>query len=254
MIRYRAISQTDKMVRCILFACLLLTGIGSVCRAETRLLVVGVGKYPLVPRPGRAPSMDLPGAVPDAKAIYALVVKQWKVPVENAILLTDEDATKSAILSALRKIATASRPGDQVMFYFSGHGISAQAPRGKQIGLPEDTGALLPYNKTPWPPLTALTPEMLVSGRADLRPVFLEMDRNDVRILALFDSCYSENSSKSQRIARDGNGLNAGDSRLSLEQLEATMLDKLSAVNGAGGLAISQPGSALGRGPEPKGV
>jgi len=175
--------------------------------------------------------MDLPGAVPDAKAIYELVSKQGKVPAANAILLTNEQATKPAILGALRKIATASRPGDHVMFYFSGHGVSAQAPGGTQIGLPEDTGALLPYRETPWR-LAEVNPEMLITGRADLRPIFLEMDRNEVSVLAVFDSCYSENLSRTHRTARDGSGIRAGGSLSSLAQLEARMLEGLAHVAG----------------------
>ncbi len=66
---------------------------------------------------------DLPGAERDALAMRDVMVARWGFPEENVKVLLNGDATRDAIESGLREWLPANvRPGDQVVFYFAGHG------------------------------------------------------------------------------------------------------------------------------------
>lgn len=61
----------------------------------------------------------------------------WRgVPLENIVLLTDEDATSAAIIDALTKLKTDNRirRGDPIVIYFAGHGTEIKAPDGWECG------------------------------------------------------------------------------------------------------------------------
>ncbi|KJA25051.1 hypothetical protein HYPSUDRAFT_76127 [Hypholoma sublateritium FD-334 SS-4] len=94
-------------------------------------LLVGINDYnppPLGLRPLR-------GAVADAQTF-----KQWLewsgVPSENIVLLTNESATCSAIITALTQLKTDHRirHGDPILIFFAGHGAEVNAPDGWECG------------------------------------------------------------------------------------------------------------------------
>ncbi len=66
---------------------------------------------------------DLPGAERDARAVRDVLVSRWGFPEENVRLLLNAEATGAAIESGLRDwLQNSVRPGDEVIFYFAGHG------------------------------------------------------------------------------------------------------------------------------------
>ncbi|MGJ6122306.1 caspase family protein [Mycolicibacterium sp. Y3] len=62
----------------------------------------------------------LSGAVRDAKALHALFADT--ISDESHVLLTDKQATASAIRSALQKLSNDAKPDDVVVIYYAGHG------------------------------------------------------------------------------------------------------------------------------------
>ena len=66
---------------------------------------------------------DLPGAERDALAMRDVLVARWGFPEENVRVLLNHDATRAGIEAGLREwLPENARPGDQVVFYFAGHG------------------------------------------------------------------------------------------------------------------------------------
>ncbi len=70
------------------------------------------------------------------------------VPAQNIVLLTNRNATKAAIVRAMRLFGKAA-PKDRVIFYFSGHGLK---------------GGFLPYDVSATNPATVLTHAEVKAG------------------------------------------------------------------------------------------
>jgi uncharacterized caspase-like protein len=79
-----------------------------------KALVVGIAWYP---NPN-----ELANPVHDAVDVRDELVKHWSFPSSQARLLCDSRASKAAIMDGLRWLISASRPKDELVFYFSGHG------------------------------------------------------------------------------------------------------------------------------------
>ena len=79
-------------------------------------LLIGINKYP--------PNNELSGCISDAKAMktYVSELKKDAFKVQEPVLLTNEEATKNGIASAIRKITKLLKDGDTFLFYYSGHG------------------------------------------------------------------------------------------------------------------------------------
>jgi len=167
-------------------ACLLALAISSSpARAEKHALLIGLGEY----RDGR---YSLEGPPNDAGSIRGLLVSQWGFDPAKVRTLINREATRGNILGALQDLERTSRPGDLVLFYFSGHGTSAYDPRNAGLGLDKYTGALVPYDFTASSGEEAeAVRDRLLIGKRDLRPILERLDR-DRRVVGLIDACYSE--------------------------------------------------------------
>jgi len=64
----------------------------------------------------------LQGCVNDATQFRQACIELGGWSAENAILLVDKEATKGAVRSAMRALAERARPGDDFVFFYSGHG------------------------------------------------------------------------------------------------------------------------------------
>ena len=168
--------------------------------AEQYALLVGIGDYPDPSLPGVPELRKLDGPRFDVEALQQELVRQG-LRRDRIFTLVDEQATRRAILEHLEYLATNSRPGDSIFFYYSGHGTSAydQDHVGEHGLLNPQTGALLPYdfylNLAP-----NTTPEQwaqrLIIGRTDLRPRLETLDR-DRDVFVVFDTCYSGSAVRS---------------------------------------------------------
>ncbi|GAB2767377.1 hypothetical protein GCM10027275_07130 [Rhabdobacter roseus] len=121
--------------------CLFL-GVSFGCRETkaktTYAVVVGISDYKITDyRTG-----DLRYADQDARRFAAFLQSEagGRVPVTNIRLLTNQSATKSAILNAMDLFKKAT-PQDRVIFYFSGHGLK---------------GGFVPYDVSAIDPTTVL--------------------------------------------------------------------------------------------------
>jgi len=75
----------------------------------------------------------LRGAVNDVKDIYSLMTDTLGIPKDSIRMLTEEQATREAILSNFREwLINGTKAGDTVFFQFSGHGVQIPDTSGTQ--------------------------------------------------------------------------------------------------------------------------
>ncbi len=159
--------------------------IPSFAQAEKYALLVGVSEY-------LAADNDLEGPANDVTSMQDALLHGWGFERERVISLVNEQATKHRILQELDHLYERSEPGDQLLFYFSGHGTS-----GKDIEaglpMPDGTGALLPYDTVVTADKKAVVKSLIV-GRSDLRPRFKKLDETGRFLTVIVDACYSGNA------------------------------------------------------------
>ncbi len=92
-------------------------------------LLVGIDDYsaasptPDISKPPTRNLRNLEGAVRDVRALERLLVEAQGFRPEDVRVLTDRQATHSAILAAIESdLVERIRPGDLALFYYSGHG------------------------------------------------------------------------------------------------------------------------------------
>src|SRR5919202_513557 len=95
--------------------------------ARIRALLVGIDRYarPEVP--------VLRGCVNDVVLVRCLLKRYFDVPNEDIRVVVNERATKANIMRRLHAIIDASRAGDVVVFYFSGHGSQIRDRDGDEL-------------------------------------------------------------------------------------------------------------------------
>jgi Tfp pilus assembly protein PilF len=89
-------------------------------------LVIGLDKYqsPEIP--------PLQGAVADAKAIAAALVRYADFSPQQVVTLTTDGPNKptaAAIIDKLSELRSAVKPGDLFLFFFAGHGVEVEGRR-----------------------------------------------------------------------------------------------------------------------------
>lgn len=145
-------------------------------RAEVRALLVGVSQYssPVIP--------DLEGPANDLAAMEVLARKEG---ANDVTILRDGGVTRSSVEDALYAIGQRSRPGDWLLFYYSGHGSQAEARvKGTRDG---DFDQFLPL--AGFDPDNQ-DPERFIVDK-DIYDWLSRYVRRDVQILMLADTCHS---------------------------------------------------------------
>lgn len=111
---------------------------GAPTVGRKKALCIGIDRYARKP---------LSGCVNDAR--------QWQTALERlgfeTSFLSDEEATYDAIVGALKSMIQGSRPGDQLIFQYAGHGTHVDDVDGdEKVSDPNDTQdeALVPYDFT----------------------------------------------------------------------------------------------------------
>jgi len=153
--------------------------------AERHALLVGIGDYPQA-------ALDLLGPKNDIDALDRVLKENWQFKPDNVRVLMDNQATKANVLAELRGLKKRSKPGDELFFYYSGHGTSA-GDEDVGLPLPDMTAGLLPYDAK----LNLAKHEIissLIVGRTDLRPIFRDLDASGRKMLVMIDACYSGNA------------------------------------------------------------
>ena len=133
-----------------------------------RALIIGIDEY----QDKEIPNLDT--AVADATAMAKLLRDRYgfQLDAENDLLLNTK-ATKAAIYSSLRRLATATAPSDSVLIYYAGHG---------ELDKIYDDGWWIPADAKLGDPLTYLENVQIQKA----------MDKMQARhVLLISDSCYS---------------------------------------------------------------
>jgi len=128
-------------------------------------LIIGINKY--------KKCSPLGYAVNDATEVAATLTGMFGFPKENVHVLTDKQATKAAILSAMLRHAGGG-PDDRGLLFYAGHGHTSVGRRG-------EVGFLVPYDGDD-DDLASLIRWDELTRNADLLPA--------KHILFIMDACY----------------------------------------------------------------
>ncbi len=102
-------------------------------------LVVGIDTYS-----GFGPESQLAGAIRDARVMAETLIAHHSFAPRHVTRLFEAQATRAGILGALEALRRRARAGDQVVFFFSGHGSQMTDREGDEgDGLDE---TLVPYD------------------------------------------------------------------------------------------------------------
>lgn len=165
----------------MLMRCIILLLILTACPAmalERYALLIGIGQY-------KDPAIQTMQAPPyDVAAMRDVLRSRWGV--SKITELVNENATRARILSELARLHSRSKPGDEVLIYFSGHGTSSHDTQ-RQLMLPDASGAFVPYDY----PLASNDVAQLIVGHDDLRPLLQKLDAGGRKVWVIADTCYS---------------------------------------------------------------
>jgi len=175
------------MLRCALTLLIAFTA-GSPALAEVRAVVVGVGDYLYL-------DADLQGPPYDAALMAEVLVARGVDPAAMQVLgaaavppgVVTGAPTRAGILAALASVATAARPGDTVVFYFSGHGAQAPDTSGDEAGGMDEI--LLPADAKGWSGAAQAVENALVDDT--LHDWAAGLLARQVAVVGVIDACHS---------------------------------------------------------------
>ena len=151
---------------------LVLTEKEAVPAGKTRALIVGISKYEYID--------TLQYADRDAR-MFAEYLRQnnfWGIDKDDVTLLVNDKAKYGDLTVQLQRIAMISKPGDNLLFYFSGHGdVETQTLFNR--------GYLLAYD--------TYSSNYMANGLRvdDLKDLFVTLLTNNVKVIVVTDACRS---------------------------------------------------------------
>jgi hypothetical protein len=148
-----------------------------------RALVIGIGEYDSLGALGSAPVYD----AEDVAKLFTST-KHCGYPPENVQVLRDTEASRTAIIDGLKRLAAEARTGDTVVVYFSGHG--AQRLSGPDIGT-----YLCP------PEFDSYRPRETGIEAEELSDLLKQIPAE--RLLVLVDACHSGSAARVKEAAED---------------------------------------------------
>ncbi|KAI0946425.1 hypothetical protein AcW1_009891 [Taiwanofungus camphoratus] len=151
-------------------------------------LIIAIDKY-------KNPDDDLSGCENDGRKIESFLLDVLLVPPSHIVFLTNEGATRAAILSAFKSHLIDNekiQKGDAIVFFYAGHGSRVQAPpqwlaenNMVETICPHDDGEDIEGDLTPG------IPDRTFDGLMR----HLAHNKGD-NIIAIFDSCHSGGMSR----------------------------------------------------------
>jgi hypothetical protein len=153
---------------------------------QRRALLVGINDYTASSIAGRTPAPpgrdwpNLNGAINDVAAMREMLVLLYGFDHRDVVVLTDQEATRGAILQALERLAASASKEDVLLFYYAGHGSQVRnSASDEPDGLDE-----------------SLVPADSRAGASDirdkeLRPLFNRMLDRGARLTVILDNCHS---------------------------------------------------------------
>jgi hypothetical protein len=137
-----------------------------------RALLVGINQY-------QQTQFNLAGCVNDVLEMGAILKDVYGFGAEEIQLVTDAQATRSNIMDSLTNLLSGTSAGDQLLFYFAGHGTQ----KGFEVdGEPAGRDqAIVPYE---------ITMNSLVTDNELFGIIAPRLDP-DVKFTAFYDCCHS---------------------------------------------------------------
>jgi hypothetical protein len=140
--------------------------------ADRYAIIVGISDYP-------GAGSDLQYCDDDANAIYDALTTLYGYSPDNIHLLLNMDASFTAIQGAINDTKSQAEAGDEVVFFFSGHGTSGRANDGDNEKIDE---AIVSHDGNPSGSLVAIWDGQLKAWFSGF---------NTSRIIFIFDSCLA---------------------------------------------------------------
>lgn len=193
----------------VLALCLALAGTAA-AKGKKYGLFVGINNYP-------DPTPTLYGAVNDAKNMKSLLETRFGFSAANDVILTDEQATRAAILAQLQKLGAKAGAGDLLVFQYSGHGtlfpdkysmevdekqkteLHVTFENGEKLDIPADyyDSAICPWD-TDGDSSGMLWGNMILDD--ELYNAFAPLTAKGVHVVFISDSCHSGTIGKDAKI------------------------------------------------------
>jgi len=149
------------------------TGVlGAPSSGDKYAILVGISNYP-------GTANDLQYCDDDAQDIYNALTTLYGYSRDNIRLLLDMDASFTGIRDAINDIKSQAEAGDEVVFFFSGHGTNGRANDGDDEKIDE---AILSHNGNPSGSFVAIWDGQLKDWFAGFKTQ---------RIIFIFDSCLA---------------------------------------------------------------
>jgi len=146
------------------------TGVlGASCSGNKYAIVVGISNYP-------GTANDLQYCDDDAQDMYDALTTLYGYSPDNIHLLLDMGASFTAILNAINVTKSQAVAGDEVVFFFSGHGTKGVADDGDMEKTDE---AIVAHNGS----------NLVAIWDGQLKDWFAGF--NTTRIVFIFDSCLA---------------------------------------------------------------
>ena len=90
-----------------------------------RAVLIGINRY-------QVPGSDLRGCVNDVKNLEQALTTYYGFSAKDITSLTDLQATKKAMQSAIKKLITGAKKGDVLLLHYSGHGSNVPDDNGDE--------------------------------------------------------------------------------------------------------------------------
>jgi len=163
--------------------CLLVTGTGLMAPAQTqaaggRALLVGIDDY-------REDGLDMPpgSSTGDIANLRRVVEQSFGIPAAGIMVLRDAAASRAGILEAFdRWLISGSRPGDHVLFAYSGHGAQLPDQNGDEEDGKDETLVAWDAARGPHGPINMIRDDE-IEARLQKLP--------NRRVTVIIDSCHS---------------------------------------------------------------
>lgn len=184
-------------------------------------LLVGINDY------DRAISTwsPLDGCVTDVRMQKELLVHRFGFHPNDIVILTDQEATRDGIITTFQEhLIAQAKPGDVVVFHYSGHGSRVVDPNPYRDDLP--------LNST-FVPIDSPLPENYkeVGGTVDDitgKTLFLLMSALDTELVTVvLDSCHSGGGKRGAVTYRSRDGANPASARLAPSDKELALQEQL---------------------------
>lgn len=90
-----------------------------------RAVLIGINRY-------QVPGSDLRGCVNDVKNLQQVLTTYYGFSAQDITSLTDLQATKKAMQSAIQKLVAGGKKGDVLLLHYSGHGSNVPDDNGDE--------------------------------------------------------------------------------------------------------------------------